>query len=83
MFNFTDNSFILMINLLKKNCISLRLHPRNAHQCPHVVIFTAPNEIGARGIATGRHMANHNVKVHVFMADFVKVTTRVYLFVLI
>uniref|UniRef100_H2ZN72 YjeF N-terminal domain-containing protein n=1 Tax=Ciona savignyi TaxID=51511 RepID=H2ZN72_CIOSA len=50
-----------------------RLHPRNAHQRPHVVVLTGPHLVGAQGIATARHLANQNLHVDVFMADVVKV----------
>ncbi|XP_002123787.2 enhancer of mRNA-decapping protein 3-like [Ciona intestinalis] len=49
-----------------------RLHPRNAHQRPHVVVLTGPHQVGAQGIATARHLSNQNLHVDVFMADVVK-----------
>ncbi|CAK8698294.1 unnamed protein product [Clavelina lepadiformis] len=67
---FGINASQMSLNLMGGNT---RLHPRNAHQCPHVVVFTGPHEVGAQGIATARHLANQNVKVDVFMANFVKI----------
>lgn len=50
-----------------------RLHPRNSHQPPSVVVMCGPHKTGAQGVATARHLSNHNVKVHVFLPNFVKI----------
>jgi len=50
-----------------------RLHPRNAHQRPHIVVFTGPHQLGAYAIATARHLVVQSVHVDIFMANFVKV----------
>ena len=54
-------------------CNLHRLHPRNAHQRPQVVVFAGPHHVGAQGIATARHLATQNIHVEVFLANFVKV----------
>ena len=68
-----------MWKFLQRKCVELsllivsnRLHPRNFHQCPRVVVFTGPHQVGAQGIATARHLANQNIQVEVFLANFVK-----------
>ncbi|XP_039248184.2 enhancer of mRNA-decapping protein 3-like [Styela clava] len=50
-----------------------RLHPRNSHQPPSAVVMCGPHRTGAQGVATARHLSNHNVKVNVFMPNFVKI----------
>lgn len=49
-----------------------RLHPRNSHQLPHVVVIVCPHMVGAKGLATARCLANQNVQVHVFVASGLK-----------
>nr|CAB3240808.1 enhancer of mRNA-decapping protein 3-like [Phallusia mammillata] len=67
-------AFAISANLMALSVVggSNRLHPRNAHQRPHIVVFTASHQLGAQAIATARHLANQNVQVEVFMDDFVK-----------
>ena len=53
--------------------VVVRLHPRNSHQLPHVVVLVCPHTVGAKGLATARCLANQNVQVHVFIAGGFKV----------
>lgn len=50
-----------------------RLHPRNSHQPPSVLVTCGPHWTGALGAAVARHLSNHNVKVSVFLPHFVKI----------
>lgn len=50
-----------------------RLHPRNSHQPPSVLVTCGPHWTGALGVAVARHLSNHNVKVSVFLPHFVKI----------
>jgi len=50
-----------------------RLHPRNSHQLPHVVVVVCPHMVGSKGLATARCLANQNVLVHVFIASGFKI----------
>lgn len=61
-----------------------RLTPKNVHQRPTVVLLCGPHVQGAQGISCGRHLANHEVEVILFLPNFVKmqesVTSEVSLF---
>lgn len=61
-----------------------RLTPKNVHQRPTVVLLCGPHVQGAQGISCGRHLANHEVEVILFLPNFVKmqesVTSEVNLF---
>lgn len=61
-----------------------RLTPKNVHQRPTVVILCGPHIQGAQGISCGRHLANHEVEVILFLPNFLKmqesVTSEVTLF---
>ncbi|CAK6958789.1 enhancer of mRNA-decapping protein 3-like [Scomber scombrus] len=61
-----------------------RLTPKNVHQRPTVVLLCGPHIQGAQGISCGRHLANHEVEVILFLPNFVKmqesVTTEVNLY---
>ncbi|XP_041670672.1 enhancer of mRNA-decapping protein 3-like isoform X1 [Cheilinus undulatus] len=54
-----------------------RLTPKNIHQRPTVVILCGPHIQGAQGISCGRHLANHEVEVILFLPNFVKVQESV------
>lgn len=62
----------------------LRLTPKNNHQKPIVILLCGPHIQGAQGISCGRHLANHEVEVILFLPHFVKmqelVTSEVNLF---
>ncbi|XP_063053140.1 enhancer of mRNA-decapping protein 3 [Engraulis encrasicolus] len=49
-----------------------RLTPKNVHQRPTVVLLCGPHVQGAQGISCGRHLANHEVEVVLFLPNFVK-----------
>ncbi|XP_035508287.1 enhancer of mRNA-decapping protein 3-like [Morone saxatilis] len=49
-----------------------RLTPKNVHQRPTVVLLCGPHIQGAQGISCGRHMANHEVEVILFLPNFLK-----------
>ncbi|KAK2853512.1 hypothetical protein Q5P01_006173 [Channa striata] len=49
-----------------------RLTPKNNHQRPTVVLLCGPHIQGAQGISCGRHLANHEVEVILFLPSFVK-----------
>ncbi|KAF3686890.1 Enhancer of mRNA-decapping protein 3 LSM16 protein -like protein YjeF domain-containing protein 1 [Channa argus] len=49
-----------------------RLTPKNIHQRPTVVLLCGPHIQGAQGISCGRHLANHEVDVILFLPSFVK-----------
>ncbi|XP_028431135.1 enhancer of mRNA-decapping protein 3 isoform X1 [Perca flavescens] len=61
-----------------------RLTPKNVHQRPTVVLLCGPHIQGAQGISCGRHLANHEVEVILFLPNFVKmqesVTSEVHLY---
>ncbi|XP_034725613.1 enhancer of mRNA-decapping protein 3-like isoform X2 [Etheostoma cragini] len=61
-----------------------RLTPKNVHQRPTVVLLCGPHIQGAQGISCGRHLANHEVEVILFLPNFVKmqesVTNEVHLY---
>ncbi|XP_047436292.1 enhancer of mRNA-decapping protein 3-like [Mugil cephalus] len=61
-----------------------RLTPKNVHQRPTVVLLCGPHIQGAQGISCGRHLANHEVEVFLFLPNFLKmqeaVTSEVSLF---
>lgn len=50
----------------------LRLTPKNVHQRPTVALLCGPHVQGAQGISCGRHLANHEVEVVLFLPNFVK-----------
>ncbi|XP_028258031.1 enhancer of mRNA-decapping protein 3-like [Parambassis ranga] len=54
-----------------------RLTPKNVHQRPIVVLLCGPHIQGAQGISCGRHLANHEVEVIVFLPNFVKMQESV------
>ncbi|XP_042339701.1 enhancer of mRNA-decapping protein 3-like [Plectropomus leopardus] len=54
-----------------------RLTPKNVHQRPTVVILCGPHIQGAQGISCGRHLANHEVEVILFLPNFVKMQESV------
>uniref|UniRef100_A0A3P9LCX9 Enhancer of mRNA-decapping protein 3 n=1 Tax=Oryzias latipes TaxID=8090 RepID=A0A3P9LCX9_ORYLA len=49
-----------------------RLTPKNVHQRPTVVLLCGPHIQGAQGVSCGRHLANHEVEVILFLPNFVK-----------
>ncbi|XP_063045314.1 enhancer of mRNA-decapping protein 3-like [Engraulis encrasicolus] len=49
-----------------------RLNPKNVHQRPTVVLLCGPHVQGAQGVSCGRHLANHDVEVILFLPNFVK-----------
>ncbi|KAI1889499.1 hypothetical protein AGOR_G00163510 [Albula goreensis] len=49
-----------------------RLTPKNVHQRPAVALLCGPHVQGAQGISCGRHLANHEVEVILFLPNFVK-----------
>eukprot|EP00062_Callorhinchus_milii_P002656 gi/632939021/ref/XP_007907332.1/ PREDICTED: enhancer of mRNA-decapping protein 3 [Callorhinchus milii] len=49
-----------------------RLNPKNVHQRPTVALLCGPHVKGAQGISCGRHLANHEVQVILFLPNFVK-----------
>lgn len=49
-----------------------RLTPKNVHQRPTVVLLCGPHIQGAQGISCGRHLANHDVEVVLFLPNFLK-----------
>jgi enhancer of mRNA-decapping protein 3 len=49
-----------------------RLNPKNVHQRPAVALLCGPHVKGAQGISCGRHLANHDVQVILFLPNFVK-----------
>ncbi|KAF3854984.1 hypothetical protein F7725_023039 [Dissostichus mawsoni] len=61
-----------------------RFTPKNLHQRPTVALLCGPHVQGAQGISCGRHLANHEVEVVMFLPNFVKmldcVTSEVTLF---
>uniref|UniRef100_W5NBJ0 Enhancer of mRNA-decapping protein 3 n=1 Tax=Lepisosteus oculatus TaxID=7918 RepID=W5NBJ0_LEPOC len=48
------------------------LTPKNVHQRPTVALLCGPHVQGAQGISCGRHLANHEVHVILFLPNFVK-----------
>ncbi|XP_078056142.1 enhancer of mRNA-decapping protein 3 isoform X2 [Mustelus asterias] len=61
-----------------------RLNPKNVHQRPTVALLCGPHMKGAQGISCGRHLANHQVQIILFLPNFVKmlecITTELQLF---
>lgn len=49
-----------------------RLTPKNVHQRPTVALLCGPHVQGAQGISCGRHLANHDVDVVLFLPNFLK-----------
>ncbi|KAM4036754.1 enhancer of mRNA-decapping protein 3 isoform 1-T3 [Anomaloglossus baeobatrachus] len=49
-----------------------RLNPKNVHQRPIVALLCGPHIKGAQGISCGRHLANHDVDIILFLPNFVK-----------
>ncbi|XP_010876678.2 enhancer of mRNA-decapping protein 3 isoform X1 [Esox lucius] len=49
-----------------------RLTPKNDHQRPTVALLCGPHVQGAQGISCGRHLANHDVDVVLFIPNVVK-----------
>ncbi|MBN3296197.1 EDC3 protein, partial [Amia calva] len=49
-----------------------RLTPKNVHQRPTVALLCGPHVQGAQGISCGRHLANHEVHIILFLPNFVK-----------
>ncbi|KAM9366419.1 enhancer of mRNA-decapping protein 3-like isoform 2-T2 [Symphorus nematophorus] len=54
-----------------------RLTPKNVHQRPTVVLLCGPHIQGAQGISCGRHLANHEVEVILFLPNFLKMQESV------
>ncbi|XP_010881942.1 enhancer of mRNA-decapping protein 3 [Esox lucius] len=54
-----------------------RLTPKNVHQRPTVAVLCGPHVQGAQGISCGRHLANHEVEVILFLPNFVKMLDAV------
>ncbi|XP_076026484.1 enhancer of mRNA-decapping protein 3 isoform X2 [Genypterus blacodes] len=54
-----------------------RLTPKNVHQRPTVALLCGPHVQGAQGISCGRHLANHEVEVILFLPNFVKMLDAV------
>ncbi|XP_039995030.1 enhancer of mRNA-decapping protein 3-like [Xiphias gladius] len=54
-----------------------RLTPKNVHQRPTVVLLCGPHLQGAQGVSCGRHLANHEVEVILFLPNFVKMQESV------
>uniref|UniRef100_UPI0037E79EAD enhancer of mRNA-decapping protein 3-like n=1 Tax=Semicossyphus pulcher TaxID=241346 RepID=UPI0037E79EAD len=54
-----------------------RLTPKNVHQKPTVVLLCGPHIQGAQGISCGRHLANHEVEVILFLPNFLKMQESV------
>ncbi|XP_078541264.1 enhancer of mRNA-decapping protein 3 [Lissotriton helveticus] len=54
-----------------------RLTPKNVHQRPTVALLCGPHVKGAQGISCGRHLANHDVHVILFLPNFVKMLESV------
>uniref|UniRef100_A0A1A7Z0N5 Enhancer of mRNA-decapping protein 3 n=1 Tax=Iconisemion striatum TaxID=60296 RepID=A0A1A7Z0N5_9TELE len=54
-----------------------RLTPKNAHQRPSVVLLCGPHIQGAQGISCGRHLANHEVEVILFLPNFARMEAAV------
>ncbi|XP_071393945.1 enhancer of mRNA-decapping protein 3-like [Centroberyx affinis] len=54
-----------------------RLTPKNVHQRPTVALLCGPHVQGAQGISCGRHLANHEVEVILFLPNFVKMQESV------
>nr|XP_015198928.1 PREDICTED: enhancer of mRNA-decapping protein 3 [Lepisosteus oculatus] len=50
----------------------MQLTPKNVHQRPTVALLCGPHVQGAQGISCGRHLANHEVHVILFLPNFVK-----------
>ncbi|KAM9808293.1 enhancer of mRNA-decapping protein 3 [Neosynchiropus ocellatus] len=54
-----------------------RFTPKNLHQRPTVALLCGPHVQGAQGISCGRHLANHEVEVILFLPNFVKMLDAV------
>ncbi|XP_051795965.1 LOW QUALITY PROTEIN: enhancer of mRNA-decapping protein 3-like [Acanthochromis polyacanthus] len=54
-----------------------RLTPKNVHQRPTVVLLCGPHVQGAQGISCGRHLANHEVEVILFLPNIVRMQESV------
>ncbi|XP_023139820.2 enhancer of mRNA-decapping protein 3-like [Amphiprion ocellaris] len=54
-----------------------RLTPKNVHQRPTVVLLCGPHVQGAQGISCGRHLANHEVEVILFLPNIVRMQETV------
>uniref|UniRef100_A0A672I0R8 Enhancer of mRNA-decapping protein 3 n=1 Tax=Salarias fasciatus TaxID=181472 RepID=A0A672I0R8_SALFA len=52
--------------------MALTLTPKNVHQRPTVVLLCGPHLQGAQGISCGRHLANHEVEVILYLPNFVR-----------
>lgn len=59
------------------NFCSSRFTPKNLHQRPTVALLCGPHVQGAQGISCGRHLANHEVEVILFLPNFVKMLDSV------
>lgn len=57
--------------------MSSRFTPKNLHQRPTVALLCGPHVQGAQGISCGRHLANHEVEVILFLPNFVKMLDSV------
>lgn len=54
-----------------------RFTQKNLHQRPTVALLCGPHVQGAQGISCGRHLANHEVEVILFLPNFVKMLDSV------
>lgn len=57
--------------------VASRFTPKNLHQRPTVALLCGPHVQGAQGISCGRHLANHEVEVILFLPNFVKMLDSV------
>uniref|UniRef100_A0A8C6EEF7 Enhancer of mRNA-decapping protein 3 n=1 Tax=Moschus moschiferus TaxID=68415 RepID=A0A8C6EEF7_MOSMO len=53
-----------------------RLNPKNVHQRPTVALLCGPHVKGAQGICCGRHLANHDVQVILFLPNFLSLFSK-------
>lgn len=78
---FSGASVFHFPNLYLRAWISLscvcRFTPKNLHQRPTVALLCGPHVQGAQGISCGRHLANHEVEVILFLPNFVKMLDSV------
>lgn len=68
---------IVIINFYLFNILFFRFTPKNLHQHPTVALLCGPHVQGAQGISCGRHLANHEVEVVLFLPNFVKMLDSV------
>ncbi len=69
---------VLVCGVILFHCFNVpRLTPKNVHQRPTVVLLCGPHIQGAQGISCGRHLANHEVEVILFLPNFLKMQESV------